>query len=105
MPYSVAILICDQVIVDEATQKKSLIGIFDRVLSQGFPTIQPVWVYAKVTDAAGEYRFRMEIAHVASSQALGHVDTEMVNITDRLAFYELIFRIGVPASTRWPDCT
>ncbi len=43
-----ALLACDHVIQDAATGKKSLIGIFDRIWTHGFPTQHPqLFLYAK----------------------------------------------------------
>ena len=40
-PSGLAIVVCDQIIEDKATSKKSLIGIFNNIASQTFPCRHP----------------------------------------------------------------
>jgi hypothetical protein len=96
-PYLVAMLLCDQIITEAQTNKKSLIGTFDTVFWPGQPVLIPVAVYAKLTDAEGRYQFRIDYVHAATEQRLarGSLDPP-VEITDRLGFYELAVRMPVP---------
>ena len=55
IPSLLAMLICDQIIVDEQTKKKSLIGIFDNINSLAFPASVNCAIYAKMADAEGGY--------------------------------------------------
>ena len=40
-PSGLAIVVCDQIIEDKATSKKSLIGIFNNIASPTFPCRHP----------------------------------------------------------------
>ena len=55
-PEGLAILICDYFIEDLKTHKKSLIGIFNRIQSAGFPCSHPqLHVFISLTDGRGDY--------------------------------------------------
>ncbi len=83
-PVPVAFLLCDQVISDEATKKKTIVGVFDRILLGKFPgSHSPVAVYVRVVDAEGEYKLRVEYVQVASQSVLAVVDGT-VHVKDRL---------------------
>ena len=57
-----AMLICDMAIREEGTGKVSLIGIFENVSATVFPARHPLLcVYCKLTDAQGDYAFRLEL--------------------------------------------
>ncbi len=62
VPKANAMLICDYVITEVGTNKKSLIGIFENIAASQFPCRHDALsVYVKLTEAAGEYRFRLEL--------------------------------------------
>jgi hypothetical protein len=70
-PIPVAFLLCDQVITDEATKKKTLVGVFDRVWATRFPTEhRPVALYARLYDAEGEHEVRVEYVKVGEEKVL-----------------------------------
>ena len=65
-PSLVSLLICDQVIDDKLTNKKSAIGIFNTILVQKLPTaIHQMAILASVTEIAG--RVELEIRLVRDS--------------------------------------
>lgn len=100
-----AMLVCDQVIRDAISGKFSLIGIFERVWAQSFPTRLPrVSIYAKITDAQGEYQFRLALVRLDSNEEIGSNTTPPVSIPDRLAPYDLVFELHdlvLPAEGRY----
>lgn len=58
-------LICDQIINEEGTNKKSLIGVFERVNSPIFPLAIPrLAVYVKLVDAVGQYQFLLRLVNL-----------------------------------------
>jgi hypothetical protein len=64
--------VCDQVIQDAQTGKKSLIGVFHELRAQRFPAVHPVlWIYANLTDARGRYEFQIRLVDVARNSILG----------------------------------
>ena len=67
-----AMLVCDQIIVDATTGKKSLIGVFEDILAPKFPVRHPsLTVYINMTDANGEYEFRLELVDLSTGEVLG----------------------------------
>ena len=63
-PSGLAIVVCDQIIEDKATNKKSLIGIFNNIASQTFPCRHPqLSVFVSLTEGHGNYDARMRIAN------------------------------------------
>ena len=51
-PRAEVVLLCDQVIQDALSGKKSLIGLFTVVFSQNFPTVHPrMFIYASILAA------------------------------------------------------
>ena len=92
-PYPLAILLCDQIIVDERSKKKTLVGIFDSIYASQFPTKhQLLSVYVRLTDAEGQYNFRMDYVQVKTDKLLGRADIPPVDITGRLKIQELIMQ-------------
>ena len=71
-PVPVAFLICDQISVDQSSQKKTIVGIFDRIWVGQFPTnYRPAWLYARVIDCEGEYAVKIEYVQVSTQTVLG----------------------------------
>ena len=82
-PVVKAFLIADSVIQDRATAKWSVIGIFERVTVSKFPCMHPnVALYAKLTDAEGDYVIRLEFRD-SSDQCLFKIDGMKVKIMNR----------------------
>ena len=58
-----AFLVCDQVIEDSVTKKKSLIGLFTHLQAVSFPfQHSQMGLYFCLTDAEGTYHFRLQIS-------------------------------------------
>jgi hypothetical protein len=67
-------LICDQIITEQVTNKKSLIGVFDKFFSSNFPALLPrIAVYVKLADAAGDYWFNLRIVNLKDESPLAEV--------------------------------
>ncbi len=64
IPSVVAMLVCDQVIVEQGTGKKSLIGVFENVNAPAFPTPTRLAIYAKLVDASGHYDFLIRLVNL-----------------------------------------
>ena len=76
-PFLVAALICDVAVAEPHTQKKSLIGIFDRINVGDFPTQRAMSLYLKMTDAEGYYPIEIEYVYVNTGEVLGKVEGKM----------------------------
>lgn len=71
-PVVKAFLVCDHVIHDAQTGKKSLIGVFHELRADRFPAVHPVlWIYANLTDARGKYTFEIRLVDVERNNILG----------------------------------
>lgn len=89
-PVVKAFLICDQVLHDAQTGKKSIIGVFHELRAQRFPATHPVlWIYANLTDARGRYRFEIRLVDVNRNNVLGRGNPPPIDISDPLQTTEL----------------
>ena len=71
-PIVKAFLVCDQVIHDAQTGKKSLIGVFHELRAERFPAVHPMlWIYANITEARGKYRIEIQLVDVDRNTVLG----------------------------------
>ncbi len=89
-----AFLVCDAVIHEAETNKKSCIGIFHRIHVRAFPARHgPLAIYASLTDAQGEYSFRLTLARLRDGREIGGGTTPTIRIPDPLQTAELAFRL------------
>jgi hypothetical protein len=89
-PVVKAFLVCDQIIHDAQTGKKSLIGVFHELRADRFPATHPVlWIYANLTDAHGKYAFEIRLVDVAQSRVLGKGTPPEIEIPGPLQTTEL----------------
>jgi hypothetical protein len=89
-PVLKAFLICDQVIHDGQTGKKSLIGVFHELRADRFPAVHPVlWIYANLTDAHGTYTFEIRLVDVERNNVLGKGTPPQIQIPGPLQTTEL----------------
>ncbi len=94
-PKTNAMLICDYVITERGTNKKSLIGVFENIGATTFPcTHFAMSIYIKLTDAQGIYRFRLELVDLQSAETIGKSEMpEEVNVPSPLSSHELVFNL------------
>jgi hypothetical protein len=89
-----AMLVCDRAIRDPATRKVTLVGIFDRI---GIPSLPADYasgmsIYARLTDAQGRYRFRLELVRLNDDHTIGRGEME-ATIEDRLRISEVTLNL------------
>ncbi len=76
IPTVLAFLICESVIHDAETQKKTLVGVFDRLLSTGLPVaISGLGVYARLVEGSGEYAFKIRLVNLKDESLLLDITT------------------------------
>lgn len=93
-PVVKAFLICDYVIHEQDTNKKSCIGIFHQINAPSFPCRHgQLSVYANLTNALGEYAFKLSLVHLRDDKEIGSGSTPKLTIPDRLQTAELAFRL------------
>src|SRR6476646_10522728 len=64
-----AFLVCDQVIEDSVTKKKSLIGLFTHLQAVSFPfEHSQMGLYFCLTDAEGTYHFDIDLIYLNNEQ-------------------------------------
>ena len=79
-PVPIAFLICDQVSVDVATGKKTIVGIFGDILVEQFPANHAsTSLYAKLIDCEGRYEFRIEFMQVSAQSRLLEAKGEFIS--------------------------
>lgn len=89
-PVVKAFLICDQIIQDAQTGKKSLIGVFHELRAERFPAVHPLlWIYANLTDAHGRYAFQIRLVDVERGEVLGRGEPPSLDIPGPLQTTEL----------------
>ena len=95
-PKANAMLICDYVITEKTTNKKSLIGIFENIGAAHFPCRHnSLSVYVKLTEAHGSYRFRLELMDLKNYVSIGKTEMPQdIPIDNPLTSYQLVFNLN-----------
>lgn len=93
VPTVVALLLCDQVIIDAQTKKKSLIGVFDNINWFGNPAPVTLAVYAKLKDAEGMYNFTVRVVSLKDESVVTSLEVKGASITNPLQSVELAFNM------------
>jgi len=75
-PVLIAALVCDVAVKDPTTGKISLIGIFDKIHVKQFPAQRPVSLYAKLTEAEGNYQFQAKYVFSNTGETLAEAKGE-----------------------------
>ena len=98
-----AFLVCDQVIEDSVTKKKSLIGLFTHLQAVSFPfQHSQMGLYFCLTDAEGTYHFDIDLIHLNNEQLVCRATLPNIAIGDRLQISD--FGINTPHwSSPLPD--
>src|SRR5438046_3092720 len=69
-PMAQALVICDQIIEEAGTHKKSLIGIFNSIFASTFPIqYSKMCVYASLTNGRGRVKMELRGVHVADEDS------------------------------------
>jgi hypothetical protein len=97
IPSVVAMLLCDQVITEMGTNKKSLVGVFDNYFSLSFPVLLPrIAIYAKLADACGNYLFKLRVVKLKDEMVIAEVGIQ-AKIPDTTQYSELALNLqGFP---------
>src|SRR4029077_16113958 len=82
LPSIKALLVCDSIAQELGSGKKSVIGIFDRILAGSVPCTHPqLAVYFSAIDAEGSYKFRLDLVMVNTEKVIarGEVSIDVRN--------------------------
>ena len=89
-PVVKAFLVCDQVIHDAQTGKRSLVGVFHELRADRFPAIHPtLWIYANLTNARGKYTIEIQMVDVDRNNVLGKGTPPEIEIPNPLQTTEI----------------
>ena len=92
-PTGLAIVVCDQIIEDKFTNKKSLIGIFNNIGSSNFPCRHPqIMVFVSLTEGRGDYQGRVRIVNESTSEAVADASVP-IQFPDMNSILELNFNL------------
>jgi hypothetical protein len=104
LPTLVSLLICDQVIDDKASNKKSAIGIFNMILVGKLPTaIHQMAILASLTEISGKVELELRLVRDADDAIL-FSGKGTVEAPDPLAVVDLIFSmtgVQIPAAGQY----
>jgi hypothetical protein len=93
IPSVVAMLVCDQVITEFGTGKKSLIGIFENINSPMFPTQIKIGFYAKLVDAEGDYDVLIRLVNLKDESRVADIKAGVKGIK-REGAAELVINVA-----------
>lgn len=90
-PIGIAMIVCDQVILDHFTQKKSLIGLFNTIGCDHFPTtVARLCVFVSVTDVRDETRGVLKCRNESSGRDIlrmeGRLKADNPNAISEIVF-------------------
>lgn len=93
IPSVVAILLCDRIITEAETFKKTLVGVFKGVSAPQTPVSLQMAFYAQMTDAEGGYSFRIDVVRLETNQLIAQGKTSELNVPDRLSTVDLAINL------------
>jgi hypothetical protein len=92
-PSAVSLMLCDQVVFEQGTQKPYLLGVFTGVAADTFPTApQRLDVFAALTDGLGDIRMTLVVVHLETNQEV-YAQQMTVHLPDPLRVVNLRFRV------------
>jgi hypothetical protein len=93
-PVVKAFLVCDYVIHEQETNKKSCIGIFHQIGGGPFPCRHgQLSIYANIAEAEGDYVFELLLVNLKDGGVLGSGTTPSLHVPDRLHAAEIAFQL------------
>ena len=93
MPMGLSLLVCDTIIEDRLTTKKSLVGLFDRVQVSNLPCIHPeMCVFIALTGGHGTYPCEVVCKHT-DGKTMAFYAKGTVEFKDPCQVVDLVFRM------------
>lgn len=89
-----AILICERVIQDAGSGLVSLINIMENIRGAIPFTVPAISLYAKMTDAQGEYVFKVEVVRTRDQTIIAEVTLPPVHAPSPLGVGDLTIQLG-----------
>ena len=70
-PLNLAIIVCDSIIDDRKTGKKTLVGVFNRIAAGSFPCVHhSLSVFVSLTNGRGEYEAELRCVKSATEEPI-----------------------------------
>ena len=70
-PEGLAVIICDNIITDPSTNKKTLFGLFNNIIAPSFPVnLQKICIFVTIYNGNGKYNANFKIIHSDDSEAI-----------------------------------
>ena len=92
-PYTLAMVVCDQIYSDPATGKSSLLGTFTSVAAPSFPAIHPTMaIYVALTDGRGKCPLRIQLVDVDEEREPIFILKGEIEFADPRAVFEIPFQ-------------
>lgn len=77
-PHVLAMIICDMVLDDRISGKKSLIGLFDAIAASELPcSVNEMFVFVAMTDGHGTHQLKLRCCRANNDEELFAADTEV----------------------------
>ena len=92
-PNAVSLMLCDQVVFEQGTQKPYLLGVFTGVAVDSIPTVpQRFDVFVSLTDGLGDVPMTLSVEHLETNQEI-YSQNLTVRFPDPLQVVNLRFRV------------
>ena len=89
----VAMIICDQIITEMGTNKKSIIGCFNNVFSPTFPCVHPTFfVFIMLTNGRGGFKTKLKCINEKDNSVLFEVGGSVI-FNDPMQTAEIAFKL------------
>jgi hypothetical protein len=92
IPTVQAMIACDGIITDAATQKKTLVGVFDVINipgGSGGIQLQGAHLFARMYDARGRYIFRIDFVDADQEKMVLRAQTQPIDVLDPLGGFDI----------------
>jgi hypothetical protein len=81
IPFPVAILLCDTIITDAKTTKKTLVGIFESFNLPQLPSaVAGYSFFARLADMEGKYYFRINVVSLEGDKSIAVINSSEINV-------------------------
>jgi len=78
-PMGIAMIVCDEIIEDRHTGKKTLVGLFSRIHANSFPAVHPKMnLFISFDNAKGHYHSAIRIIREKTSEIIAEAKGEIM---------------------------
>jgi hypothetical protein len=92
-PSAISLMLCDQVVFEQGTQKPYLLGVFTGVAADSFPTVpQRFDIFAALTDGLGDIMITLTVIRLDTNEEI-YNQRMTVEFPDPLRVVNLRFRV------------